>query len=173
MKTKIFVTVGSTYSLNRLIKEIDLFDSNKFEIFAQIGETTIHPKNIKFKKFLDYEKMIKKINWADTIITHAGVGTIIDCLAQNKKIILFPRLKTFNEAVDDHQIEICKAFEKKYGIIWTKDEKLLQTMLNSKKTLINPIKKLKQPVVIENQTGSNNLKDYQNEIKFVRKWLKK
>jgi len=128
-RTKIFVTVGSTYPLDRLIKESNKFDTKKFEIFAQIGESAFEPKNIKWTKFLDYDKLQEKIKWADVIISHAGIGTIIDCLSQKKQLILFPRLKKYGEAVDDHQIEICKAFEKKYNIKWPKNEKGLEKIL--------------------------------------------
>jgi UDP-N-acetylglucosamine transferase subunit ALG13 len=136
MKKKIFVVVGSTYPLDRLIKEVDDFDLKKFEVFAQIGESELKPKNIKFVNFLNYDKIQQKIKWADVVISHAGIGTILDCLTQNKKIILFPRLKRFGEAVDDHQIEICTTFEEKYGIKWTKNEKEIHKLLDG----IRPVK---------------------------------
>lgn len=148
MKKKIFVTVGSTYPLDRLIIEADKLDSKKFEVFAQIGESNLKPKNIKYKKMLDYSEQNKKIAWADIIISHAGVGTILDCFSQKKQIILFPRLKKFGEAIDDHQIEICKAFEKKYGVKWTtnKLEGLLNNVkpvkINKKNKLLKEIEKI-------------------------------
>lgn len=152
MKKKIFVTVGSTYPFDRLIKEIDTLGENKsYDIFAQIGESKLKPENIKFKKFLEYEEIQKKINWADIIISHAGVGTIIDCLSKSKKLILFPRLKKYGEAIDDHQIEIAKAFEKKYKIKYALNEKDIIDKLNLTKKyirnkkqnhLINSIKEL-------------------------------
>ena len=135
MKTKIFVSVGSTFPLDRLIEQIDSLDLNKFEIFAQIGETKYSPKNIKSSKFLDYDKLQQKIIWADLIITHAGIGTIIDCLTQNKKIILFPRLKKFGESIDDHQLEICKVFNKKYHIEWAANEKELKNLIKTNKKI--------------------------------------
>lgn len=117
MKKKIFVTVGSTYPLDRLIKEIDEIAKNKdYEIFCQIGKSNVKPKNIKYVDLLEFEEMQKKIKWADIIITHAGIGTMIDSLSKNKKLILFPRLKKYGEAIDDHQLEICKRFNKKYNI---------------------------------------------------------
>jgi UDP-N-acetylglucosamine transferase subunit ALG13 len=121
MKTKIFVTVGSTYPLDRLIKEVDKLDPKKFEIFAQIGESKLYPKNIKWKKFINYEEMQKKIKWADIILSHAGVGTIIDCLNQKKSLLLFPRLKKYGESIDNHQLEICKAFNAKFKINYFKN----------------------------------------------------
>lgn len=152
MKKKIFVTVGSTYPFDRLIKEIDNLGENKnYEIFAQIGESKFEPKNIKFKRFLEYEEVQKKIKWADLVISHAGIGTIIDCLSKNKKLILFPRLKRYKEAIDDHQTEIAKAFEKKYKIKYTLNEKDIIDKLNLTKKyirnkkqnhLINSIKEL-------------------------------
>ncbi len=131
---KIFVIIGSTYPLDRLIKEIDKINEKKeLDIFAQIGESNYLPKNIKFVKFLEHKSIIKKIKESDIIITHAGVGTIIDVLSLNKKLILFPRLKKYGEAIDDHQIEICKAFERKFGISWTKNEKEIEKLIKNTK----------------------------------------
>lgn len=138
---KIFVIVGSTYPFDRLIKEIDKVNKKKeLDIFAQIGETKYLPKNIKFVKFLEQDNIIKKIKKSDIIITHAGIGTIIDVLSLNKKLVLFPRLKKYDEAIDDHQIEICKAFEDKFGISWTKNEKEIVRLIKNTKKL-NKIKK--------------------------------
>ena len=134
MSTKIFVTVGSTYPLNRLIKEIDKIGENKsYEIFAQIGESDLILKNIAFKKFLTYMEMQSKMKWADLIISHAGAGSIIELLVLGKPFILFPRLKKFGEAVDDHQVEICKAFEKKYNIKYTTEQTKLLDLIKNKK----------------------------------------
>ncbi len=149
MKKKIFLMVGSTYPFDRLVKQLDLL-GKEFEIFAQIGESALKPKNISFKKFLSYEEIQKKVSWANIIVTHAGVGTIIDCLKQKKQIILFPRLKRFGEAIDDHQIEICKVFEIKFGLKWAINEKEIEKLLeksNNIKTkkegnLLKEIKKI-------------------------------
>ncbi len=152
MKTKIFVTVGSTYPFDRLIKEMDIIGKNKkYEIFAQIGESNYIPKNIAFEKILSYDKAQEKIKWADLVISHAGVGSIIDILAANKKLILFPRLKEHGEAVDNHQLEICQALQKKYKITIIFKNKDLSKCLQdnyskprktNKKSLVNEIKKL-------------------------------
>lgn len=151
MSTKVFALIGSTYPLDRLTKELDLIAENKkYEVFAQIGESTYLPKNIEYAKFLDSKELEKKIKWADIIVSHAGAGSIIDLLTSDKKFVLFPRLKKFGEAVDDHQIELCKAFGKKYGIKYTENEKelieLLKGVTKPKITkdnkLVNEIKSL-------------------------------
>lgn len=141
MKKNIFLITGSTYPFDRLTQQIDEINKNKkYNIFAQIGESEYIPKNIKFAKFLEYEEITTQIKKSDIVITHAGVGTIIDVLAQNKKLILFPRLKKYNEAIDDHQIEICKAFENKFRINWTKDANEIEKLINK----TNTIKKTKK-----------------------------
>ena len=48
----------------------------------------------------------KCINDCDILITHGGVGTILDGLKKGKKIIAFPRLSKYHEHQNDHQIEI-------------------------------------------------------------------
>ncbi|MDD3127507.1 MAG: glycosyltransferase [Candidatus Izemoplasmatales bacterium] len=156
MVTKIFATVGSTYPLDRLTKELDSIGENKkYKIFAQIGESEYIPKNIEFTKFLTYQEMQSKIKWADLIISHAGAGSIIDLLISKNKFVLFPRLKQYNEAVDDHQLELCEAFNKKYKIKYSTNAKELVKLLDDKKLtvkikkdskLTKEIKKLIQPL---------------------------
>lgn len=141
MVTKIFATVGSTYPLDRLTRELDAIGENKkYKIFAQIGESDYKPKNIEFAKFMTYKEMQDKIKWADLIISHAGAGSIIDLLISKKKFVLFPRLKEFKEAVDNHQLELCEAFGKKYKLKYTKESAELPKLLENKK-LSTKIKK--------------------------------
>lgn len=140
--------VGSTYPFDRLIKAIDSLKG--FEVFAQIGDSSLKPKNINYSKILSSHEINKKIVWSDVIISHAGVGSIIDLISLEKKFILFPRLKKFGEAVDDHQTEICEAFEKKYNVKWTTNEKELLKLLkdlrpvkiNKKNKLVKEIDKI-------------------------------
>ncbi|VVB76066.1 UDP-N-acetylglucosamine--N-acetylmuramyl-(pentapeptide) pyrophosphoryl-undecaprenol N-acetylglucosamine transferase [uncultured archaeon] len=124
---KVLLIVGSMYPMDRIVKEIDAQANKKrIEVFAQIGDSAYLPKNIKYAKFLPEEKLIEKMRWADVVITHAGAGTIILALSSKKRIILVPRLKEHGEAVDDHQIELCRAMKNKYGINFVLDEKELR-----------------------------------------------
>lgn len=149
MIVKVFATVGSTYPLDRLIRQLDeLGKDKKYLIFAQIGESKFTPKNIKFKNFLNYKEMQAKINWADVIVSHAGAGSIIDLLTSKKSFVLFPRLKEYGEAIDDHQIEICKAFEKKYKVNYTKKAgKVGELVLEAKPIKLNKDSSLKKEIV--------------------------
>ena len=55
----------------------------------------------------EFNETIEK---SDYIITHGGVGSIIDSLKKNKKVIAVPRLGKYNEHVNDHQVEIIESF---------------------------------------------------------------
>ncbi len=111
----IFVTVGSQkFKFNRLLEEIDKLIERKVideEVFAQIGASDYEPKNYKYKYFITQDEFKEKMFKADLIITHAGTGTIITALKNNKKVIAIPRLAKYGEHVDNHQIQIIDEFK--------------------------------------------------------------
>lgn len=121
----IFVTLGSQkFQFNRLLKELDkLVNEGEIteEIFAQIGYSDYKPQNYKYKEFLDREEFCKVMQKADKVITHGGTGAIIGAVKSGKKVIAMPRLKQFNEHVDDHQVEITSQF-KNIGIIESEED---------------------------------------------------
>lgn len=112
----ILITVGSSeFQFNRLLKNIDELCEKKIiegsEVIAQVGYSTYIPKYYRYFEMIDKEQFNKYLEDASLIITHAGVGTIISSLKKKRKVIVFPRLKEFNEHVDNHQLEISKSFE--------------------------------------------------------------
>ncbi len=112
----VFITVGTQkQNFKSLVDEINNSELlKKFDIVMQYGETNIEGinlKKIKFVKFLEQEQFERYIKDAEFIITHAGVGSIISMLKHRKKIIAIPRLKKYNEHIDDHQVDICKEFK--------------------------------------------------------------
>lgn len=110
----IFVTLGSQkFQFNRLLKEVDRLveeGSINEEVFAQIGYSDYKPKNYSYKEFLDREAFAEVMSKCDKVITHGGTGAIINAVRNDKKVIAIPRLKEFNEHVDNHQIEIVSQF---------------------------------------------------------------
>lgn len=106
----IFITLGTQkQSFKRLLDEIEsckILDNE--EIVAQIGYTKFISQKIKTIDFLETEEFNKYIQNSEFVITHGGVGSIFDALLKDKKVIAMPRLKKYNEHIDDHQIEICE-----------------------------------------------------------------
>ena len=50
------------------------------------------------------------IRRARVVVTHAGVGSVMVSLANGKRPVVVPRLKSFGEAVDDHQLQLGRRF---------------------------------------------------------------
>lgn len=115
--SKIFVTVGNTiHSFDRLIKSIDNVQFNKkINFTVQYGYSKYIPENIKNTyKFINRNEFYRIFNNSDLIISHAGIGTTIDCIRNRKKMIMVPRMYKYNEHFNDHQLEIAKEIENKY-----------------------------------------------------------
>ena len=109
----IFVTVGSQLTFDRLLKAVDKeieVGNIKDQVIVQGGKTKFKSKNMKIIKFLELDEFDKYIKDADLIISHGGVGSIIDALKYNKTVIATPRLKKYKEALNDHQIQIIENF---------------------------------------------------------------
>lgn len=112
----IFIATGSrSFQFNRLLKVIDeAIGEGKIKepVFAQIGASDYKANNYEFIQFLNYEEFNEKLNSCDVVITHGGTGVIINAVKLGKRVIAVPRLAKHGEAVDDHQIQLIKAFEK-------------------------------------------------------------
>ena len=125
---KTFITVGThPQQFNRLLQKIDeLIAVKKIrgEVICQSGYSNYKPKNFELTPFFGLEEFEKKIKEADLIITHAGEGNIGLCKNLNKKMIVIPRKKEFEEHTNNHQLELAKVVEeKKIGLaVWKINE---------------------------------------------------
>jgi beta-1,4-N-acetylglucosaminyltransferase len=130
----IFVTVGySTWDFTRLVKAMDLIAKIITEdIIVQVGNTSYTPKNVKYFKFNSQEEIDYLYNEARLIVSHAGIGTLINSIKHKKPIIVMPRMKQYNEHLDDHQVEIALKLEKEryVKVVWNANE-LKGALLNS------------------------------------------
>ncbi len=108
----IFVTVGKMYGFDRLIRHMDNIARNiQDDVIMQIGETKYLPKNAEFFDYRPYEEVRKLYKNSRIIICHAGIGSILMALHCCKPIIVVPRMKKFNEHIDDHQMEIARELD--------------------------------------------------------------
>lgn len=133
----IFVVLGTQkFQLNRLLKEIDnLCEMNLLEeVFAQIGCSDYIPKNFRYVDFLDKSEFDKKISECSLVITHSGVGSIITAVQCKKPVIVYPRLSKYNEHVDNHQLEIARAFSKKNFVLCCEEKDNLGVLIQEAKT---------------------------------------
>jgi len=123
-------------SFHRLLKSVDSLIKKgeiKERVIAQIGYTKYESNNMEIFDFVSKEKLEEYVDEARIIITHAGVGSILDGLKKGKVMIVAPRLKKHKEHTNDHQLQILKEFASLGYIIPMYDFSKLGKLLNKAK----------------------------------------
>lgn len=140
---KIFVVVGTQAGFDRMVKTIDEWNGNNREvqIEAQIGDTQFVPENMKSHSFIPPAEFNVLFNQADLIVSHAGIGSILSALQNEKPILVMPRLAKYKEHRNDHQLHTASSFEKLLKLKVAYDEKELLMHLNDLKN-IKPLPKI-------------------------------
>ena len=133
----IFVTVGThTQSFNRLLEEVDRLVGDgeiREKVVGQIGNSSYEPKNFRWFRFTSFEELEKLYAGADVMIAHGGAGSILNGLDHGKPVIAVPRLKKFDEHVNDHQMDLVKFLERKRKIIAVYDIRDLRKAITAAK----------------------------------------
>lgn len=135
----IFLTVGTQFSFDRLIKAVDqVVETGRVteEIYAQIGRSSYQPHNFEAASSLERHVFYKYICQASYIISHAGMGTITTALDNNKPLLVMPRQKKYGEVVNDHQIAIAKKFEEFGHILVVYQEEDLPEKIEELKSFV-------------------------------------
>lgn len=117
----ILITLGTqdkqfTRLLDMVQNEIDK-GNIKDRVVVQAGHTKYDSKDMEIFDLIDREKFSELISKCDILITHGGVGSIINGLQNNKKVIVVPRLAKYDEHMNDHQIQITDNFSKEGYIL--------------------------------------------------------
>ena len=111
-------------SFHRLLEEIEknIEDGTiKEQVIVQAGYTKFKSNNMEIFDLIPKEKLEKYQEEANYIITHGGVGSIIESLKKGKKVIAVPRKQKYGEHVNDHQIDIVQTFNEKGYLIGLND----------------------------------------------------
>lgn len=120
-------------SFDRLLKQIDKEIKNgniTEEVIVQAGYTKYESKNMKIFDYVTQEELNEYVKKARLIITHAGVGSMLVGLENNKKVIAVPRLEKYKEHANDHQVQIAEQFSEEGYVIYLKNLKDLGQIIN-------------------------------------------
>lgn len=132
----IFVTVGThEQQFNRLVECVDQMKEKGLlqeEVIVQTGFSTYEPKHCTWQKLLPFQQMVKNVEQARIVITHGGPSSFIMPLQIGKIPIVVPRQKQYEEHVNDHQVDFCRAVSQRQGNIILAEEMdaLEQAILN-------------------------------------------
>jgi len=127
------VTVGSHYQgFDRLIQKMDEIAGKIDEkVIMQIGNTKYKPVNVEYFEFAEYSKIQKLNSDARIVVSHAGVGSILTALEQKTHLLIVPRLKKYDEVVDDHQLQIAKELSENPNVTVVNDVEDLEESLKT------------------------------------------
>jgi UDP-N-acetylglucosamine transferase subunit ALG13 len=120
----IFATVGSQEPFDRLIRAIDewAYARGRSDVFAQIGNSNMHPKHIGYTKFIEPAEFTRVIQSAKVIVAHAGMGSIISALELGRPIVVMPRRGKLHETRNDHQVATAERFGAQGRVIVAHDQ---------------------------------------------------
>ena len=103
----IFVTVGAQMPFDRLVLAVDLWarGRGRSDVYAQIGEDGVPPTHIAWSRFIEPDDFERRVQQADVIVAHAGMGSILTALEHEKPILVMPRRGALRETRNDHQVD--------------------------------------------------------------------
>lgn len=105
---KLFITVGTVHKF-QFKRLVDLVESALLEsdsVVWQVGNLESEIQSGQVHKEMTDSEFSRNLRSADVVISHAGVGSILNTLDAGKYPILIPRLSKHDEHIDDHQFEI-------------------------------------------------------------------
>ena len=102
----IFVTVGAQMSFDRLVGWVDDWAAKREreDVVAQIGPSDFTPRQLRVIPFMSPPEFRARLEAADIVVAHAGMGSILNALELGKPILVVPRHGEWDETRNDHQI---------------------------------------------------------------------
>lgn len=119
----IFVTVGTHHQPFRRLLDA-LCELNRDQLVVQYGPAEPPPDIAHCAAYMPFDEMLEHFHDAETVITHAGVGSILCARREGHVPLVVPRRHDLGEHVDDHQAELTRALESRGAVIavWNTEE---------------------------------------------------
>lgn len=105
---KIFVTLGTIrpYRFDALVDALLSTGMCGDDTVWQLGTTERERLPGRQVQYMGADEFAAETRAADVVVTHAGVGTVMDLLNMGKAPVVVPRRSSHDEHVDDHQQQI-------------------------------------------------------------------
>ena len=133
LEMNVFVTVGAQMPFDRLIMAVDAWAANHtgMHIYAQIGETSYRPEHIEYATLLEPPEFKQRVLWADVLVAHAGMGSILTALQYGKPLLVMPRQGKLKETRNDHQLATALRIKAMTKVAVAMDEDEMPALLDS------------------------------------------
>lgn len=135
----IFATVGTQLPFDRLIRAIDEWAASRTcpQVFAQIGPSEFTPRHLQYAQFIDAAEFRIRVQQAQVVVAHAGMGSIITALELGKPIVVMPRRADLGEHRNDHQLQMVRSYLVNPHIRVAMDEFALAGHLDALRTAVH------------------------------------
>lgn len=121
----IFVTVGTT-DYDDLVRKMDeIAPEVDQEVMIQIGRGNYIPVNCKHFRFAP--SILEYFDQADIVVSHGGLGTLIEVIQRKKKLIGLSNPDRF----DHHQEDLLKLLSDRKQIVWCKSLDMLKDCITN------------------------------------------
>src|SRR3989338_304387 len=133
----ILLTVGAQMPFDRLVKAVDQWAASHpdVHVYAQVGDSSYLPINIESTNFIQPVDFRARVQWADLIVAHAGMGSILMALQYGKPIVVMPRRGDLLETRNDHQVATATRFKTMGKVAVAIDEQELPGLLDDAATI--------------------------------------
>lgn len=114
----IFVTIGSMFPFDRLIRAMDAYAAAHPEeaLVAQIGAGSFEPAHMTWTRSLIPADYARTVAESALVVAHAGMGTVITAAEHGKPVVLLPRRAGLGEHNNDHQMDTAAWLRARPGI---------------------------------------------------------
>jgi beta-1,4-N-acetylglucosaminyltransferase len=111
----IYVSVGTMFlDFPRLILKMDEIGRVSSErIVVQTGMGKTFPAFCEHFDFRPRDEVLALQREARLVVCHAGIGCVMDALQLKRPLIVVPRMKRFKEHMNDHQLDLARAVERR------------------------------------------------------------
>ena len=111
----IYVSVGTMFlDFPRLILKMDeIARATGERVVVQTGMGKTLPVSCEHFDFRPRDEVLALQREARLVVCHAGIGCVMDALQLKRPLIVVPRRKRFNEHMNDHQLDLARAVERR------------------------------------------------------------
>lgn len=126
----IFATVGSTQiPFERFVRALEALPGE--QLLVQHGPVAPPVAAAQSVAFMQFPEVIESMERADVVVCHAGAGSILCALRAGHTPVVVPRLKRYEETVDDHQVEFSRALAAEGKVLAVEDLETLAAVVRS------------------------------------------
>lgn len=126
----IFVSLGTQDKpFTRLLEYLENANIDE-EVIVQAGYTKFQSSKLKIFEYIGPDEFKMYLDKASVVITHGGVGTIMQALKAQKPVIACPRLAKYGEHQNDHQLQIINNFAKQGYLLALNEDDVLNDVIS-------------------------------------------